>query len=394
MHSRGRRSFLLSLTLAFSVAVAQPPHGPTPAAGQDSGAQLDIDLHALSVLEPVDTHTHVAKDDPRFYAMLDGLHMHVLDVLVVDDHDNYRRNLNTQREDAEKIIRASHGHVRLCTSFDPFQFSNADFAASAARSLDHDFANGAIAVKIWKNIGMELRDENGRYVLADNPGLEPIYRDIESHDRTLLAHQAEPDEAWRAPNPNGLDYSYYKDNPVWYMYNKSYAPSKQEILNARDHLLALHPKLRVVGAHLGSMEDDLDGLGKRLDLYPNFAVDTAARVVHLVVIPSDRVRAFILKYQDRIVYGTDLEFLRDQTSEAALKEWEDQYARDWHYFSTRATFDYDGHKTRGLGLPPAVLRKLYHANAVHWFPGIVELHKTFTARAASSTIVTQSREEN
>ena len=159
-------------------------------------------------------------------------------------------------------------------------------------------------------------------------------------------------------------------------------------------MLALNPKLRVVGAHLGSMEDDLDGLGKRLDRYPNFAVDTAARVVHLVVIPSDRVRAFILKYQDRIVYGTDLVFLGGQTSEVALKEWEDQYARDWHYFSTRATFDYDGHKTRGLGLPPAVLRKLYHANAVHWFPGIVELHKTFTARAASSTIVTQSREEN
>jgi predicted TIM-barrel fold metal-dependent hydrolase len=169
-----------------------------------------------------------------------------------------------------------------------------------------------------------------------------------------------------------LDYSYYKDNPIWYMHNKPYAPRKQQILDARDHLLALNPKLRVVGAHLGSMEDDLDGLGKRLDRYPNFAVDTAARVVHLVVMPSDRVRTFILKYQDRIVYGTDLEFLKNQTSERAIKEWEDQYARDWRYFSTRDTFEYDGHKTQGLGLPPDVLRKLYHANAVHWFPGIVK----------------------
>jgi hypothetical protein len=314
----------------------------------------------------------VAKGDPSFYAMLDGLHMHILDVLLVDDHDPYRRNLNTQREDTEKIIQASHGHAKLCTSFDPFQFSNADFAASATRGLDQDFANGAIAVKIWKNIGMELKDKNGRYVLADDPAFEPIYRDIESHNRTLIAHQAEPDEAWEAPNPNRLDYSYYKDNPIWYMYNKPYAPRKQQILDARDHLLALNPKLRVVGAHLGSMEDDLDGLGKGLDRYPNFAVDTAARVVHLVVMPSDRVRTFILKYQDRIVYGTDLEFLKDQTSERAIKEWEDQYARDWRYFSTRDSFEYDGHKTQGLGLPPDVLRKLYHANAVHWFPGIVK----------------------
>ena len=122
------------------------------------------------------------------------------------------------------------------------------------------------------------------------------------------------------------------------------------------------------------MEDDLDGLGQRLDRYPNFAVDTAARVVHLVVMPSDRVRTFILKYQDRIVYGTDFESLRDQSSEGAIKEWEDQYARDWRYFSTRDSFEYDGHKTQGLGLPPDVLRKLYHANAVHWFPGILEPH--------------------
>jgi hypothetical protein len=385
MRAQGRRIFLPSLILAISGVAAQPPQGSAPTAGQDSAAKFEFDLQALAALEPVDTHTHVAKDDPNFYAMLDGLHMHILDILLVDDHDPYRSNLNAQREDAEKMIQASHGHATLCTSFDPFQFSNADFAASAARGLDQDFANGAIAVKIWKNIGMELKDKNGHYVLADDPAFEPIYRDIESHHRTLIAHQAEPDEAWQAPNPNGLDYSYYKDNPMWYMYDKPYAPRKQQILDARDHLLALNPKLRVVGAHLGSMEDDLDGLGKRLDRYPNFAVDTAARVVHLVVMPNDGVRTFILKYQDRIVYGTDLEFLKDQTSERAIKEWEGQYARDWRYFSTRDIFEYDGHKTRGLGLPPDVLRKLYHANAVHWFPGIVELHKPALTRHRASS---------
>jgi hypothetical protein len=368
------RIFLLSLAFAFSVATSQPPRELSLTAGQDNGAKRQADLHALASLEPVDTHTHVLKDDPGFYTMLVGLHMHILDILVVNDHDPYRRNLSPQREDAEKVIQASHGDATLCTTFDPFQFSNADFSASVIRGLNQDFANGAIAVKIWKNIGMELKDKNGRYVLADNPAFEPIYRDIQSHNRTLVAHQAEPDEAWQAPNPNGLDYSYYKENPIWYMYNKPDAPKKKQILDARDHVLALNPKLRVVGAHLGSMEDDLDGLGQRLDRYPNFAVDTAARVVHLVVMPSDRVRTFILKYQDRIVYGTDLEFLKDQTSEGAIKEWEDQYAQDWRYFSTRDSFEYDGHKTQGLGLPPDVLRKLYHANAVHWFPGILEPH--------------------
>jgi predicted TIM-barrel fold metal-dependent hydrolase len=114
------------------------------------------------------------------------------------------------------------------------------------------------------------------------------------------------------------------------------------------------------------MEDNLAQLAEHLDRYPNFAVDTAARVPHLVVQPSDKVRAFILKYQDRILYATDLEFLKDEAPQDAITEWEDQYVQDWRYFATGDVFDYSGHKVRGLALPEAVLRKLYHANAVHW----------------------------
>jgi hypothetical protein len=91
-----------------------------------------------------------------------------------------------------------------------------------------------------------------------------------------------------------------------------------------------------------------------------------------VVQPSAKVREFLLKYQDRIVYGTDLEFLKDEAPADAVKEWDEQYARDWRYFSTTDTFEYEGHKTQGLGLPQPVLRKLYHDNAVRWIPGIVD----------------------
>ena len=362
MFARVWTTFLLALILPAAAA-------QTPKANADAGAKSD--MNALAALHPIDIHTHVAKGDSAFYAMLDGLHMHILDIILVDDHDHYRKNLNLERQDAENVVHASHGHASLCTTFDPFQFNEANFAASAVRGLNQDFANGAVAVKIWKNIGMELKDKSDHYVFADDPKFEPIYRDIASHNRTLIAHQAEPDEAWGAPNPSGIDYPYYKEHPTWYMYGKPGVPSKKQILDARDHLLAQNPKLRVVGAHLGSMEDDLDGLAQRLDRYPNFAVDTAARVVHLVVMPDDKVRAFILKYQDRIIYGTDLGFSKDETESDSITEWEEQYARDWRYFSTRDTFEYDGHKTRGLGLPPAVLRKLYHANAVRWFPGIL-----------------------
>jgi predicted TIM-barrel fold metal-dependent hydrolase len=274
--------------------------------------------------------------------------------------------MQPQLQDAMRVVRESHGHAALCTSFDPFQFGQPDFPASAIRELDRGFANGAVAVKIWKNVGMELKDRNGHYVMPDNPAFKQIFKDIESHRRTLIAHVAEPDEAWLSPDPKGLDYSYYAQNPIWYMYRHPEAPKKEQILAARDHLLQQYPGLRVVGAHLGSMEDNLAQLAEHLDRYPNFAVDTAARVPHLVVQPSDKVRAFILKYQDRILYATDLEFLKDEAPQDAITEWEDQYVQDWRYFATGDVFDYSGHKVRGLALPEAVLRKLYHANAVHW----------------------------
>ncbi len=111
--------------------------------------------------------------------------MHILDILFVDDHDPYRKMMEIQLEDALKVVRQSRGHAALCTSFDPFQFSQIDFPISAIRGLDRDFAGGAVAVKIWKNVGMELRDRNCRYVLPDNPALQPIYNDIQRHTQVI-----------------------------------------------------------------------------------------------------------------------------------------------------------------------------------------------------------------
>ena len=372
MLTRTSKSLLLVFPVVGILLLSSELSKTANAAPADESAAQQQALNLLAALEPIDTHAHVMnKGDPEFLAILERLRMHILDILLVDDHREYRKDWNTQHEDGFALLRGGRGHVALCTSFDPFKFNDTDFAAETIKGLNQDFADGAIAVKIWKNIGMELKDKNGKYVFADDPKFEPIYQDIQSHNRTLVAHQAEPDEAWGPPNPNGLDYPYYKENPTWYMYDKPGVPSKKQILDARDRMVAKNPKLRVVGAHLGSMEEDLEGLGQRFDRYPNFAVDTAARVVHFVVKPSDKVRAFILKYQDRIVYGTDLEVEQKENIQDAIKEWQDQYARDWRYFSTRDEFEYEGHKTQGLGLPPAVLRKLYHANAVHWFPGII-----------------------
>jgi len=86
--------------------------------------------------------------------------------------------------------------------------------------------------------------------------------------------------------------------------------------------------------------------------------------------PSDKVRAFLIKYQDRVLYGTDLDLIADANVDEVVKSWEEVYARDWRYFATDETFELNGKKVHGLKLPEPALREIYRANALHWIPGV------------------------
>ena len=355
---------VLGLSIALSAAARILPSAPTRSA--DDGATL----RGFAAIHPVDVHVHMFKTDPAFQSMLERLNLKVLNILVMDDTNPYRKQLQPQVDIALDLKRSSHGHIAWCTTFDPYKFDSPTFAVDAIKQINRDFAQGAVAVKIWKNIGMEIKDKNGKYIMADDPKFEPIYQDIARHGKTLMTHQAEPDVAWGPPNALDPSWSYYQENPQWYVGNRPGFPSKQEILEARDHVLANHPQLRMIGVHLGSMERDLDNLARHLDEYPNFAVDTAGRMEYLMLMPPEKVSSFLIKYQDRILYGTDLDLLPDAKPQDALKEWELTYARDWRFLATGETLEMSGRQVHGLNLPQPVLRKVFRGNANHWIPGL------------------------
>jgi predicted TIM-barrel fold metal-dependent hydrolase/DNA-directed RNA polymerase subunit H (RpoH/RPB5) len=349
---------------AASVFFAQGASGP--AAPSQSAA-----LKAFAALNPIDTHVHLYKDDPAFGTLLESLNLRVLDICVIDDRDPFFKGLEPQRGDVLKVRHSTGGRAVFCTTFSPYDFEEPGFAQRAIRQLDADFAAGAVAVKIYKVMGMEMKSKAGKYVMADDPAFEPIYKEIAARHRTVVAHLAEPDSCWQPPNPASPDYEYYQQNPQEYAYAHPEWPSKAAILAARDHLLAENPHLRVVGAHLGSMEADVDQMAQRFDHYPNFAVDTAARVPYFMLQPRDKVRAFLINYQDRILYATDLVVMPQDNAEKALQEWTATYERDWRFFATDQTVEYKGHTYQGLALPAPVLQKIFRGNALRWFPGIV-----------------------
>src|SRR5665213_1457461 len=212
------KKLVFSLMLVFMVGACGKQPTPktsssaapaTSATAPVSGPFSSQELQEFAAVGPIDTHAHAFQSDPAFYAMLKKFNLHILDIMLVDNYDPELKDLTKETKDAWKVVHGSDGYAVLCTSFDPFKFGEHNFSQDAIRKINQDFAQGAIAVKIWKNVGMELKDAKGNYVMPDNPAFEPIFKDIAAHNKTLVAHLADPDTIWQPPTPKAADYGYY-----------------------------------------------------------------------------------------------------------------------------------------------------------------------------------------
>jgi predicted TIM-barrel fold metal-dependent hydrolase len=315
----------------------------------------------------IDVHSHVFEDIPALVDLLQRINLRTINVCVPGT-DGFLPQMN------QVALELYHKYPTLfpfTTTFDLRDREKPGFQSATNSWLDAAFKNGAVGVKIWKEIGMELKTPDGRFLLPDDPMFDPIYTHIEKSGKVLHAHLAEPIDAWRPLDPNSPHYNYYSQNPEWHLYGKPGYPSHEQLIAARDHILEKHPKLVFVAAHLASLEHDLDAIAARFDRYPNLNIDTGARTRNLTRHPSDKVRAFFIKYQDRILYGVDATwkpYLRkdpptDILRQGYVKRLETQYRLDWDYYAGQGEITYNGRKVEALNLPREVLEKFYHANA-------------------------------
>jgi predicted TIM-barrel fold metal-dependent hydrolase len=318
----------------------------------------------------IDAHSHFFAEAKPVLDLLERLNVTAVNVCVVDRYEKGYETMAPQHTMARHLAEVARGRLPWIATFDDAGFAEPGFASRALAEVDRALAEGAHGVKVYKSLGMELRDATGRYLLPDDAAFAPVFEGLARRGTTVYAHLAEPIAAWEPLDPKSPDYGYYKSAPAWHVHGRPGMPSKAEILDARDRLLAVHPTLKVVGCHLGSMEEDVDAIVQRLDRYPNFVVDTAARVTHLTLQPREKVRAFLIKYQDRVLYGTDMGIMPGQDPEATARRLEAEYSRDWAYFATGETIDVDGREVRGLALPEPVLRRIFRENALRWVPGL------------------------
>ena len=323
-----------------------------------------------------DAHVHANVLDGRFLAVArkDGFELLSINV----DYPDFPA-LPLQARVASRLHAAAPHRLLFATTFTMAGFGAPGWTEATNRSLDAAAARGAVAVKVWKNIGMVARDPRGRRVFLDDPRFDGVMRHIEALRLPLIAHQGEPKNCWLplAKMTTENDRSYFREHPEYYMYLHPGEPSYETLMAARDRFVARHPLLRFVGAHMASLEWSVDALARFLDRYPNAVVDLAARMTQVQAQSNadhDKVRRFFVRYQDRLLYGTDLTLNPpDRAARAQNPPATDDFAReadvtwrsDWRYLATPRSQPVAAIRadTRGLALPRAVIDKIYYGNA-------------------------------
>ena len=257
-------------------------------------------------LPKYDSHIHYHTFDDLFVRKAKKANISLLSINTDFDF----LPIDTQFEISKFIHKRYPQTFNFLGTFDATTFASKTFSEDAIEHIKECMAAGAKGIKIWKNIGMTLKNETEQYVMADDPAFAPIFTFLEKEKIPLLAHLGEPRNCWLPIERmnNDIDQRYFSENPNRHMYLHPEAPSYEKHIMVRDCILERYPELIFVGAHLGSMEWSLEEVAKRLDRFPNFYVDISVQFEHIyeqTIRNRNYVVDFFETYHNRILYATD-----------------------------------------------------------------------------------------
>lgn len=335
------------------------------------------DVSDFGDIQKADIHIHIFTNSPHFMEQARKENFKVVNIAL--DARNKMAPIREQFRFCEIQKKNDPASVEIVTAFSMEGWDKSNWLEKNMAWLDSCFDRGAMAVKIWKNIGMVYRDKNDSLIMIDHPRFDPIFKMLAERNIPVIGHLGEPKNCWLPLEKmtTNNDRNYFRNNPQYHMYQHPGLPSYEEQIAARDRMLEKNPDLIFIGAHMGSLEWSVDELAKRLDRFPNMAVETAARmgqIFYQTTTERDKVRDFFIKYQDRVLYGTDMGASGDESKESLAKELRDTWMRDWRYFVTADTLTSSlvNSPYQGLKLPREVVNKIYYSNAVKWLGAFEE----------------------
>jgi predicted TIM-barrel fold metal-dependent hydrolase len=298
----------------------------------------------------IDFHNHVDGLEPAEV-------LRTMDACGIEHLVNITMRPGTDGIDSLARLRAaSPGRFSTIAWMDWRDLSEDGFFDRSVRRLEQCVAAGAIGMKIWKDLGLRLHGRDGSLLRIDDPRLDPLFARAAELGVFIMFHTADPAAFFLPTDEHNERFEELSAHPDWSFYGSAF--SREELLVQRNRVFARHPETRFVAAHMGEQPEELAAVAAMLDSHPNVQLDMSARVAELGRQPFT-ARRFFLRFADRILFGADL-----------LPE-ESMYRAHYRFFETDDEyFDYPSHASRqgrwqiyGLGLPDAVLERIYRGNA-------------------------------
>ncbi len=264
-----------------------------------------------------------------------------------------------------KVLDESHPGRFLTFSLVNFEGIDEDgWSERETKQLEESFRAGAKGLKFHKTLGLRYRYKDGRPVPVDDPKLDPIWELCGKYHRPVTIHTGDPAAFFTPLDRFNERWHELNVHPEWLFFGPQYQ-SREKLFSQLNHVIAKHPKTTFMCAHFGNNAEDLASVGKWLDTYPNMYVDIDARISELGRQPYT-ARRFILKYQDRVMFGTDTPPDRE-----AYRIYYRFLETDDEYFDCAKSHHRQGFwMIYGIYLPKDVLAKVYYKNAERILYGI------------------------
>jgi predicted TIM-barrel fold metal-dependent hydrolase len=250
------------------------------------------------------------------------------------------------------------------------RFKEPNYPALQAQAIEQAHRDGARGLKILKTLGLYLRENTttGTLVKIDDPRFDPMWDACGQLNMPVAIHISDPAAFFTPTDRFNERYEELNNHPDWSFYGHDF-PSNEELIAARNRVIARHPKTHFIVLHVGNFSENLQNVSENLDRFPNMTVDIAARIGELGRQPRNS-RKFFDKYQDRILFGTDATPHGDEFPQQVFND--KLYEIYYRFLETDDEyFDYAPAKVPpqgrwriyGIQLPETILRKVYYENA-------------------------------
>lgn len=310
----------------------------------------------------IDAHNHLGEwltgtwtvpDVDRLVAVMDACNVEAIINLDGRWGDELERNL-------DRYDRTHPGRFATFCQLDWSALARPGGVEELVASLRASQDAGAKGLKVWKDLGLHVRDGSGMLVPPDEVRLAPIWDAAAELGSPVTIHTGDPIAFFDPPDATNERLEELVANPEWSFADPRRYPRHEELLASFERLVAHHPRTTFVGAHVAGAAEDLRWVERVLAAYPNLHVDIAARIAELGRQPRAAAR-LIERYPDRFLFGTDV-FPPDAAEYGVHARFLETLDEAFPY-STDEVPGQGRWTISGLGLSEPTLRAVYAGNA-------------------------------